>query len=258
MADCHPTGTPMAPGSNLSKEQSPETHAEIREMQNFPYMNAVGSLMYLATTTRPDIAYTVGVLARFNSNPGMTHWKAVKHLFRYLKGTTDLKLVYRPDPTIQDKFVAFSDADHGGNKDSRKSTTGYMVKMGSGAVCWSSKLQPIVTLSTTEAEYVAAVAAGKEICWMRNMLGELGYTTSSQPSKLFVDNQSSMVVAKNPEHHGRMKHLDLAYYWLRDMVASKRIMPHYLHTSDMPADLLTKALAKPQVEKLRRLMGLES
>jgi hypothetical protein len=133
-----------------------------------------------------------------------------------------------------------------------------MVKMGSGAVCWSSKLQPIVTLSTTEAEYVAAVAAGKEICWMRNMLGELGYKPPSHPSKLWVDNQSCMTVAKNPEHHGRMKHLDLAYYWLRDMVERKTLMPHYLRTTDMPADLLTKALTKPQVEKLRGLMGLEN
>jgi hypothetical protein len=188
----------------------------------------------------------------------MAHWKAVKHLFRYLKGTTDLKLVYRPDPTIEDRFITFSDADHGGNKDNGKSTTGYMVKMGSGAVCWSSKLQPIVTLSTTEAEYVAAVAAGKEICWMRNMLGELGYKPPSHPSKLWVDNQSCMTVAKNPEHHGRMKHLDLAYYWLRDMVERKTLMPHYLRTTDMPADLLTKALTKPQVEKLRGLMGLEN
>ena len=88
MADCHPVGTPMVPGSVLTKDQCPKTPEEIGEMKDVPYMNAVGSLMYLATTTRPDIAYAVGVLARFNSNPGIVHWKAVKHLFRYLKGTT--------------------------------------------------------------------------------------------------------------------------------------------------------------------------
>ena len=133
-----------------------------------------------------------------------------------------------------------------------------MVKMGSGAVCWSSKLQPIVTLSTTEAEYVAAVVAGKEICWMRNLLGELGYKPSLQPSKLFVDNQSCITVAKNPEHHGQMKHLDLTFYWLRNTVEQKIMMPHYLQTTEMPADLLTKTLTKPQVEKLWALMGLEN
>ena len=115
-------------------------------MINVPYINAVGSLMYLATMTRPDIAYTVGVLARFNSNPGQAHWNAVKHLFRYLKGTVELKLEYGPDETIgSEMFATYSDADHGGNKDNGKSTTGYMVKLGSGVVAWKSKLQPVVT-----------------------------------------------------------------------------------------------------------------
>jgi hypothetical protein len=116
-------------------------------------------------------------------------------------------------------------------------------------------LQPIVTLSTTEAEYVAGVAAGKEICWVQNLLGELGYTAST-PSKLYIDNQSALSVAKNPEHHGRMKHLDLCYYWLRDKVQTKTLQPLYQPTEDMPADLLTKALPRPQVLKLRSMMGL--
>ena len=168
----------------------------------------------------------------------------------------DLKLTYGPDPSIgDDQFITYCDADHGGNKDNGKSTTGYMVKLGSGVVCWSSKLQPIVTLSTTEAEYVAGVAAGKEICWLQNLLGELGYTAPA-PSKLYIDNQSAISVAKNPEHHGRMKHLDLAFFWLRDKVQSNIIQPLYLQTEDMPADLLTKALPKPQVIKLRSMMGL--
>jgi len=185
----------------------------------------------------------------------MDHWKAVKHLFRYLKGTVDLKLVYKPNPGQTDRFITFCDADHGGNKDNGKSTTGYMVKIGSGVVCWSSKLQPIVTLSTTEAEYVAATAAGKEICWVQNLLKEIGYANNGA-CKLYTDNQSSLSVAKNPEHHGRMKHLDLCYYWLRDKVEQGNIEPLYLRTEDMPADLLTKALPKPQVLKLRKEMGL--
>jgi hypothetical protein len=256
IADCKPVGTPMLSGTKLTSENSPKTPDERREMENIPYINAVGSLMYLATMTHPDIAYTVGVLARFNSNPGMVDWKAVKHLFRYLKGTLDMKLEYGPDPSIdKDMFITFSDADHGGDKDCGKSTSGYMVKLGMGVVCWRSKLQPVVTRSTTEAEYLAGGAAGMEICWMQNLLKELGYTPSA-PSKLFMDNQSAMSVAKNPEHHGRMKHLDLCYYWLRDKVAENRIQPIYLKTEDMPADLLTKPLAKPQVKKLRAKMGL--
>jgi len=256
MTDCKPVGTPMIPNSKLTSEQSPKTPEEKDEMEEIPYINAVGSLMYLATMTRPDIAYTVGVLARFNSNPGRAHWNAVKHLFRYLKGTIDLKLEYGPDPSIgNDLFITFSDADHGGDKDCGKSTSGYMVKIGSGVVSWRSKLQSVVTRSTTEAEYIAASAAGTEIRWIQNMMKELGYTPPS-PAKLYMDNQSSMSVAKNPEHHGRMKHLDLSFYWLKDQVEMKRIQPLYLPTEEMPADLLTKPLAKPQVEKLRAKMGL--
>ena len=142
MADCKPVGTPMLLGLTLTKEDSPQTPEECREMENIPYINTVGSLMYLATMTCPDIAYTVGVLAQFNSNPGMAHWKAIKHLFCYLKGTLDMKLKYGPDPSIgNDMFITFSNANHGENKDCGKFMSGYMVKLGSRVVCWRSKLQ---------------------------------------------------------------------------------------------------------------------
>jgi len=258
MSDCKPVGTPMLPTQKLSSDQSPKTDDEKAQMKNIPYINAVGSLMYLATMTRPDIAFAVGVLARFNSNPGPIHWKAVKHLFRYLKGTADMKLEYGPDELMgPEMFITYSDADHGGNKDNGKSTSGYLVKLGSGVVDWRSKLQPVVTRSTTEAEYIAAGAAGAEILWVQNLLLELGYCPKA-PSKLCMDNQSAISVAKNPQHHGRMKHLDLCFYWLRDQVEKKKICPEYLRTDDMPADILTKSLPKPQVLKLRKLMGLIS
>ena len=160
----------------------PKNEQERAEMSEVPYINAVGALMYLATCTRPDIAYTVSQLGRFSSNPGKQHWAAVKHLFRYLKGTTDTKLTYSPDPASKSLFTVYTDADFGGDPDTGRSTGAYVVKMGTGAVDWSSKLQPIVTLSSTEAEYVAAVEAGKEICWMRNLLTELA--TLSKASHL--------------------------------------------------------------------------
>jgi hypothetical protein len=128
--------------------------------------------------------------------------------------------------------------------------------MGSGAVSWSSKLQTIIALSTTEAEYVAAVEAGKEIVWLRNLLSELGYKFAG-PSTLKMDNQSAISVAKNPEHHGRMKHLDLRFYWLRGAVERGLIKPEFISTVDMPADLLTKPLPAPKVKQFRKMMGLE-
>ena len=188
-------------------------------------------------------------MSHFNSNPGVAHWKAVKHAFQYLKGTLDMKLEYGPDEETQELFVTFCDADHPGNPGNGKSTSGILVKVGRGAVIWISKLQSIVILSTTEAEHVAGVVGEKEICWLRNMIVELGYTIKGL-SQLWMNNQSSMSVAKNPEHHGWMKHLDLWFYWLRDEVGRGTIEPMYMKTEDMPADLLTKSLSKPQVEKL--------
>ena len=128
MADCKPISTPMEPGLRLSRTQSPQNAQEAATMRQTPYLSAVGALMYLATTTRPDIAYTVGVLARFNSNPGWTHWLAVKHLLRYIKGTLDYSITYSPDPSQPETFLTFSDADHGGCKDTGHSTGGYVVQ----------------------------------------------------------------------------------------------------------------------------------
>jgi hypothetical protein len=141
---------------------SPQNEAEAAEMCQYPYISVVGSLMYLTVTTRPDIAFATGVLARFNSNPGLQHWQVAKHLLRYLKGTMDYKIAYQPSDSSE-PFITYSDVDHEGNPDNGKSTEGYMVKIGTGAVSWSLKLQSLVTLSTTEAEHISAVEAGKEI-----------------------------------------------------------------------------------------------
>ena len=172
--------------------------------------------MYLALTTRPDIAYAAGVLARFNSNPGLSHWQAAKHVLHYLKGTVDHKLVYPPSNSSE-LFITYSDSDHGGNPDNGQSTGGYVVKIGTGAVSWSSKLQSLVALSTTEAEHISAVEAGKEILWIQQLMRELGYDTSDL-SLLRMDNQFAIAVSKNPEHHGKIKHLSLCLFWLRDAV----------------------------------------
>src|SRR3979490_236413 len=212
--------------------------------------------MYLATTTRPDIAYAVGVLGRFNHNPGPRHWLAVKHLLHYLKGTIDHKLIYGPGEENRELFVTYTNADHGGNRDNGRSTGGYVTGVGGGAVDWRSWLQPFVTLSTTEAEFVAAVEAGKAIKWTQNILQEFGYLVN-RPSTLLIDNQSALTVAKNPEHHGRMKHLDLKYFWLRDQVEYGFISPVYIPTSDQVADIFMKALPRVTIEKFRLLLGLK-
>jgi hypothetical protein len=255
MADCKPISTPMEPGLVLTQAMAPSTPEEKAEMAKYPYQNAVGALNYLATCTRPDIAYSVSVLARFNSNPGFHHWKAVKHLFRYLQGTKDFKLVYGPDDS-SNLFTSYCDADHAGDRDTGRSTGAYIIKYGSGAISWSSKLQSMVALSSTEAEYIAGVELGKEIVWLRKILTEFGYSFNG-PSLLFTDSQSALAVSKNPEHFGRMKHLDNRFFWLREQVSSGILNPIFIPTDSMPADMLTKALPRLKVEKFRRMMGVQ-
>ncbi|KAG8976249.1 hypothetical protein FRC05_004499 [Tulasnella sp. 425] len=256
MSDCAPVTTPMEPGLKLTKDTCPTTQAEINEMRNIPYLNTVGALNYLAIATRPNISYTVGKLARFNSNPGMQHWKAVKHLLQYLQGTKDMKLTYAPDPKVASIFKTYTDSDFAGDKENGKSTNGYIVKVGTGAVSWASKLQGVIAKSSTEAEFYGASFAGTEIKWLRNLLQELGYSFP-KPSPLFVDNQSTIQVLNDAVHHSRMKHIPVAEFWIRDEVSkAMSISVHYCPTEEMPADLLTKALTRQTVVDLRERMGL--
>ena len=255
MSDCNPVGTPMDPEAHLSSSMSPQSLEEQKSMASLPYLSAVGTLQYLATTTCPDISFTVGVLARFNSNPGMQHWKAVQHLFQYLKGSLDYKLVYGPTDSPQ-LFTTYTDADHGGNPDNGHSTGGYAIIIGGAAVSWSSRLQSVVSLSTTEAEYIAAVEAGKEIIWMRNLLTEFGFDITP-PSHLLIDNNSAVTVAKNPEHHGCMKHLDLRFHWLRDTVSAGLILPIHIPTTLQAADIFTKPLKRQKIDVCLDLLGLQ-
>jgi hypothetical protein len=253
--DCSPVSTPMDPGVCLSTSQSPSTPEDEAFMRTVPYVSAIGVLMYLAIVTRPDIAYAVGVLCCFMACPRPEHWKAIKHLFCYLRGTCDFRLTYKPEPSAPYPFYAYSNADHGANLDNGRSTSAYVVKIGSGAVSWSSRLQSIVALSTTEAEFVAAASAGQEVVWMRTLLGELGFPISG-PSLLLLDNQSAIQVGKNPKHHGHMKHLNLRFYWLRNIVVAGQIVLRYVPTADMAADLLTKGLARIKVATAWPQLGL--
>lgn len=148
MSDCKPVSTPLDPSEKLSSDMSPKTREEWEEMRQVPYINILGAVAYIAVATRPDIAYAVSVLARFSKDPGLKHWKALKHLLRYLKGTLKYKLTYSPSSDSNEMFTAFCDADHGGNPDNGRLTSGFVIKMGTGAISWMSRLQAFVTLST--------------------------------------------------------------------------------------------------------------
>jgi hypothetical protein len=234
---------------------SPVSTEEKDDMKSVPYREALGKLLYLSIATRPDISYAVGVLCRFSENPGREHWSALKRVIRYLKGTKDFKLTYGPEQATDDPFVTHSDADLGGNVDNSRSTAGFVISVGGGAVLWSSRLQRHTSLSSTESEYTTASATGCEIIWMREFLDEIGYDISS-PSILFVDNNSAVQVAKNPEHQSTMKHVNRSYHWIREKVTDGEIKVVHIPGADNPADIFTKPLGVVKFTRFREMLGL--
>jgi hypothetical protein len=251
--DCaKPVSTPLAGHfKNLSKQHCPKTEKEQKQMEKIPYASAVGSLMYAMVCTRPDISHAVGVVSRYMSNPGFNHWSAVKWILRYLAGTRDMELCYT-GADIQ--LRGFVDSDMAGDIDGRKSTTGYVFTLGSAAISWISRLQKIVALSTTEAEYVAAVEACKEMTWLQSLLNELDHKQAD--CWLCSDSQSAIHLAKNSAFHARTKHIDVRYHFIRTMLEEGSFKMEKVHTNENPADMLTKSVPKEKLEFCIASLGL--
>ena len=190
LEDARPAPTPMEARVLLNQPATDELDS------NWPYKEIIGSLMYAATLTRPDIAFATSALAQFMQSPTRIHWEAAKRVARYLKSTRDLELTYS---TRNEMLVGYSDADHT-SQPHRHSTSGYVFLIGGGAVTWSSKKQPIITLSTTEAEYIAAAHAMKEAMWLRTFVGELT-TLLSTLTTIFCDNQVAIALSKDGQYH---------------------------------------------------------
>ena len=245
--------SPLATHFKLSTKQSPSTAKEMEDMSRVPYASAVGSLMYAMVCTRPDIAHAVGVVSRFLSNPGREHWDAVKWIMRYLRGTSDLRLTFGSGKPV---LVGYTDSDMAGDVDSRKSTSGYLITFSGGAVSWQSRLQKCVALSTTEAEYIAATEACKELLWMKKFIQELGF--KQQRYVMLCDNQSAIHLGKNSTFHARSKHIDVRYHWLRDALNDNLFELEKIHTDHNGSDMLTKTLPREKLEVCRSIVGMAS
>ena len=220
-------------------------------MKNIPYHEAVGTLMYASLGTRPDITYAVQTVSRFSKNPGNAHWEAVKKIFRYLKGTKDLWLSYGGQ---QKELVGYADAD-GNMAEDRHAISGYAFILHGGAVSWSTKRQEIISLSTTESEYIAATYASKEALWLRSLIAQL-FDTSLTATTLFSDNQSAIALTKDHQYHARTKHIDIQFHFIRWIVENGSLRLIYCPTEEMVADTLTKALPSPKVKHFARELGL--
>lgn len=210
--------------------------------------------MYAMLGTRPDIAFAVSYLSRHMANPTEQHIRAARRVFRYLKGTMDLELVYHGDLK---PLVGFTDADYAAGPNTRRSTSGYVFNVGSAPISWSSKRQTVVALSTCEAELMAMTQATKEAVWLRTLLAELGVQQGKVAATiLYRDNQPAIALPKYRQHHSRAKHMNIQEFYVREAQNDGHIKMTFIPTGDMLADGLTKPLPRQMFEKFRDLISL--
>ena len=247
MGDAKSLSVPADPHVALNPVVEGEEKAE-----KVPFREAVGSLMFLAIVSRSDIAYAVNSVSRFLNNYSNDHWRAVKRRLAYLSGTIGHAIEFRGGGS---EHVGYSDADYAGDVETRKSTTGYMFQLAGGPITWASQRQKIVTLSTTEAEYVAASATSREAIWLRRLLSDVGCPCVSA-TVIFVDNQSAIRLVRNPEFHRRTKHIDIRYHDICEKVEEKVLKIEYVRKEQQKADVFTKALARERFCMLRESIGI--
>eukprot|EP00253_Pinus_taeda_P027748 PITA_27748 len=217
------------------------------------YKSIVGSLMYL-TATRPDIMHAVSLISRFMERPKETHWQAAKRILRYVNGTKGFGILYSSSESFM--LTGYTDSDWVGSVDDRKSTSGYVFHMGSGAISWASKKQPVVYLSTTEVEYVVAIAAACQAVWLRRVLRDLCHEQENDTT-IYYDNSSAIALSKNSIFHKRTKHIDTKFHSIRELVNNGEIVLQHCRTEDQPADILTKPLAKKSFDHFRKCLGMQ-
>ena len=249
MKHCNMTHTPMEVGLKLSKS------VEEKDVDATRYRRIIGCFRYLIHT-RPDLAYTVGVLSRYMTSPKVSHEAAMKHCLRYLQGTTSLGLIFeRSTPGIP-KLIGYSDSSHNVDMDDGRSTGGHIFYLGRSLITWNSSKQDTVALSSCEAEFMAGTEAAKQAIWLQELLSEV----TEQPVEkvlIRIDNQSAIALTKNPVFHGRSKHIHRRYHFIRECIEKGQVDVEHVSGEMQKADILTKALGRIKFREMRDLIGMQ-
>ena len=214
------------------------------------YQSVIGSLLYLMLGTRPDIAYAVIKMSQFSANPSQEHLDKAMYIMRYLVGTQKYSIVY--DGEKSEGLQAFTDSDWAADTVKHQSTMGYFATLVSGIVCWQSRLQKTVALSSTEAEYMALSDTCRQIVWIESLFQELGYILKRIP--ICADNQGSIFIGSNPVQERRTKHIDIRYHYTRECIENDKVV--FIPGSDNPADMFTKNLGAVLFRKFRDSLGI--
>ena len=259
MTSVTPARSPERPGSKTKLQPTEMTPEEREFMSTVPYKEAVGALFYLARCTRFDIAHATSQVAAFMADPAPVHWDAVCRIYRYLKGTRNLALNMASsgmDVQLVDQFMdGFCDADWAGCPYTRKSCTGWLVRVGGSVVSWYSKRQSSISQSSTEAEYVAAASLANEVVWWRRLCSDLGYDANS-PVTLWCDNRAPSLLADHEGKFDAVKHIQLRYHVLRDYQKRGIVKVKWCSAARQWADVLTKNCSTTQFRQVvEELMG---
>ena len=244
MKNCHRVDTLTKVGMKLSKS------GEGKDTNPTYFKSLVGSLHYLICI-RSDIL----LVSRYIEEPKMSYLKAAKHILRYIKGTLNHGLFYSSNNLLE--LVGYSDSDWAGDIDDQKSITGFVFFFGNTTFTWSSKKQSIITLSTCEAKYVAATSCVCHAIWLRNLLTNI-QIPQKEATKTYIDNKSTIELAKNPIYHDRSKHIDIKYHFIRNWVKEKIVYLMHTKIRDQVADIFTKPLQVKAFQRIRRILGIIS
>ena len=217
------------------------------------YRSMIGSLLYL-TANRLDISYSIGVCARYQANPNKSHMTALKRIIKYVKTTSEFSVWYSKDPS--DVLAGYSDADWAGNANDRKSALGGCFYVGNNLVSWMSKKQNCISLSTTEAEYIAAGSCCTQLLWMKKLLHDYGIC--QEHLTIYCDNTSAINISKNPIQHSRTKHIEIRHHFIRELVEDGTLTLEFIYTDDQKADLFTKPLDSKRFKFLHQNIGVIS
>jgi hypothetical protein len=256
MSEAKPKYTPLPPNVNLTDSQPiPIPNDDIIFMRDKDYRKALGMLNYLANGTRPDIAFAVSVLMRYASDPRPLHWRLVQRVIAYIGTTIKYAITYRKGGPV--KPLGYSDASYADDPDSRKSSAGYLFMMANGPITWRAKTLKRVSTSTAETEYIAVYEAGRQTKWLIQWLQEVEIY-EDLPFEIKCDNTAAITLSKNTSGHSRIKHIDVKHHWIREAVDTGDVTITYVPSDDNIADLFTKALPRPQFEKLVKMMGLSN
>lgn len=229
---CTPSKTPIGDINTLVQQEEKD------EPCTAPYQEIIGSLNYAACLCRPDITFAVSLLSRFNRAPMIKHWEAAKRVLKYLSGTIDYGIKFDTNQPLE--LIAYSDADWANDKTTRKSVSGIIILLAGGPVIFRSKTQSLVALSSTEAEYIAASLAVRDITWLKGLLGELDI--KPKRNSLCIDNQSAIKLIKTPTFQARSKHIDIRMHHIRDSYKKGEFEIVNVDTTEQQADILTKSL----------------